>query len=471
MMEREKVFLKEIAWPDFGMPANRIVPQPQVSEIEERLRRCRELMSLRNLTHLIVYADKEHFANLMYLTHFDPKFEEALLIINLENTPLILVGNECGGHLSVSPLYNSGKLRQERYQTFSLLNQPRAHSRPLKSIFISEGINNKSSIGCVGWKYFSAIEFQNPDRMIEIPSYIVETLRSVCGYENVVNSTDLLMSPEYGLRTECSVHEIAFFEYSNIMASEGMKNLIKNFRSDVTDFELIKEYQYTGYPLSCHIGIKSSGNQHIGLSSPVGAIIKKGEPFSTGIAYWGSNICRAGWVAENENDLPDSAKGYIEKFAAPYFYACARWYENLKIGTKGKVLQEITDTLLPFEKFAVFLNPGHLIHYDEWVSSPFYENSEDKIRSGMYIQTDIIPRSKEYSSSRMEEGIIIADAALQNSLKEQYPDVYARCMQRRKFMTDELGFTLPAEILPLSNMPGIVTPFFLNHKQVLSLVP
>jgi hypothetical protein len=468
-MERNKVFLKEIDWPDFGMPASKAVPQPSVSEIEDRLRKCRELMNIRNLTHLIVYGDREHFANLMYLTHFDPKFEEALLIIKIDETPLILVGNECGGHLSVSPLFNSGKLRQERYQTFSLLNQPRSHSRPLESVFISEGVNNNSKVGCVGWKYFSGIEFPNPEKMIDIPSYIVETLRSVCGYDNVVNSTDLLMSPTYGLRTQCSVHEIAFFEYSNIMASEGMKNLLKNFKSDVTDFELIKEYQFTGYPLSCHIGIKSSGNQHIGLSSPVGAVIKKGEPFSTGIAYWGSNICRAGWVAENENDLPYSAKEYVEKFAGPYFYACSKWYESLKIGTKGRVLCDLIDSLLPFEKFAIFLNPGHLIHYDEWVSSPFYKNSDDTIRSGMYIQADIIPRSREFSSSRMEEGIIIADESLQKSLEEHYPDVFGRCMQRRKFMTQELGFTLPPEILPLSNIPGIVPPFLLNHRMVMSL--
>jgi hypothetical protein len=71
----------------------------------------------------------------------------------------------------------------------------------------------------------------------------------------------------------------------------------------------------------------------------------------------------------------------------------------------------------------------------------------------------------------MEEGIIIADESLQNSLKEHYPDVFKRCMQRRKFMTEELGFTLPAEILPLSNIPGIVPPFFLNHRMVLSLEP
>jgi hypothetical protein len=470
-MESNTVFLKDIDWPDFGLPSDKMVPEPLVSEIEERLQRCHELMDSRNLSHLIVYGDREHFANLMYLTHFDPKFEEALLIINSKDTPLILVGNECGGHLSVSPLYNSGKLRQERYQPFSLISQPRDQSRQLKSIFEDEGVKSDSKIGCVGWKYFSDIEFSNPEKMIEIPAYIVDTLRSICGYGNVVNSTDLLMSPRYGLRTYCSVHEIAFFEYSNIMASEGMKNLLKNFKSDVTDFELIKEYQYTGYPLSCHMGMKSSGNQHIGLSSPVGAIIKKGEPFSASIAYWGSNICRAGWVALNENDLPEKAKEYVEKFAAPYFYACAKWYENLKIGTKGHVLQEIIDAHLPFENFAVFLNPGHLIHYDEWVSSPFYKDSTDEIRSGMYLQVDIIPRSEDYFSSRMEEGVIIADALLQNSLKVHYPDVYERCMQRRKFMAEELGFILPDEILPLSNIPAIVPPFLLNSKQVLSLKP
>jgi Xaa-Pro aminopeptidase len=469
-MEYNKVFLKEMDWPDFGIP-DKALPEPMVAELEKRLQRCHDLMDTRNLTHLVVYGDREHFANLMYLTHFDPRFEEALLIISQKDTPLILVGNECVGHLSMSPLYHQGKLRYERYQSFSLVSQPREESRPLKTIFEGEGINSRSKIGCAGWKYFTGIEFPNPEYILEIPSYIVEVLRSICGYEHVVNATDLFMSPRYGLRTQCSVHEVVFFEYANMMASEGMKNLLKNFQYGITDFELIREYQYTGYPLSCHIGMKSSGNQHIGLSGPVGAVIKKGDPCSTNIGYWGSNICRAGWVATSEDDLPGYAKGYVEKFAAPYFYACTKWYENLKIGTKGKVLREIIDAYLPFEDFAVYLNPGHLIHYDEWVSSPICKDSEDEIRSGMYLQVDIIPRSKKYFSSRMEDGVIIADVDLQNSLKELYTDVYERCMQRRRFMIEELGFSLPHEILPLSNIPGIVPPFFLNYKQVLSLNP
>lgn len=469
-MKNNKVYLKELNWPEFGTISPAITC-PTSSEIEKRISKCRKMMNSRNLTHLVIYGDREHFANLMYLSHFDSRFEEALLIISKREIPLILVGNECVAHLSVSPLYNEGKLRYERFQSFSLISQPRNESRQLETIFKEEGICINSKIGCIGWKYFSGIEFTDFDKTIEIPSFIVDILRSICGYNNVMNATDILMSPRYGLRSVLSPFEIAHFELSNIMASEGMKNLLKNFRAGVTDFELVKEYQYTGYPLSCHIGMKSSGNQHIGLSSPVGAMIIKGEPCSTSIAYWGSNICRAGWVAESEDDLPDSAKGYIETFAGPYFYACAKWFENMKIGTKGKILRRIIDDYLPFDDFAVVLNPGHLTHYDEWVSSPIYKNSDDEIRSGMYMQVDIIPHSNKYFSSRMEDGIVIADCELQSRLKKQYPDTYNRCMARRHFMIDTLGFNLPDEVLPLSNIPAIVPPFFMNYKKVLSLKP
>ncbi|WP_165021638.1 hypothetical protein [Dysgonomonas sp. ZJ279] len=468
-MKNENVYLKEINWPEFGLASPIIYPEAE--EIENRISKCREMMEHRNLTHLVVYGDREHFANLMYLAHFDPRFEEALMIISKEGAPLMLVGNECVGHLTVSPLYNAGKLRYERYQPFSLISQPRDESRGLAEILRGEGINDDSKVGCMGWKYYSDIEFADYQKAIEIPSFIVDKLRSICGYDNVLNASDILMSPAYGLKSILSAFEIAHFEFVNVMASEGLKNLFKNFRAGITDFELIAEHHYTGYPLGCHTGIKSSGNQHIGLSSPVGAIIKKGEPCSTGIAYWGSNICRAGWVAENESDLPEYAREYVQNLAAPYFYACAQWYETMKIGTKGKVFRELIDKLLPFDDFGVYLNPGHLIHFDEWVSSPIYKDSEDEIRSGMYLQVDIIPRSKKYFSSRMEDGIVIADEKLQKELKEQYPDTYNRCMARRTFMIEELGINLPEEILPLSNIPAIVPPFFLNSKKILSLKP
>lgn len=467
ILTMKTVTLQSVEWPAFGTCS--APPPPALAEIENRLARCRDYMLARNLTHLVVYGDREHFANLMYLTHFDPRFEEALLILRNDECPLLLVGNECEGHLPVSPLYAAGKLRHERYQPFSLLNQPRNGSRSLEAIFKSEGFGPHARAGCAGWKYFTDTEFEEARFRIELPSYITDILRSLCGHTQVVNATDLLMAPSYGLRSTCSVYEIACFEHANILASEGMIHLLKNFKAGLTDFELVQLYRYCGYPLNCHIGMKSSGNQHYGLSSPVGSVIRKGDPCSTNIGYWGSNICRAGWVARNENDLPPSARGYIENFAAPYFSACAAWYSRMRPGTKGKELRELIDRMLPFEQFGVFLNPGHLSHLDEWLSSPVYAGSDEELRSGMYMQVDIIPRSKTYFSSRMEEGIVIADAALREQLKEHYPEVYARCMARREFMINTLGFDLPEEVLPLSNMPGIVPPFFLDHTHILTL--
>ena len=58
---------------------------------------------------------------------------------------------------------------------------------------------------------------------------------------------------------------------------------------------------------------------------------------------------------------------------------------------------------------------------------------------------------------------------LRNQLSEAFPDCYDRCQKRRKFMTDVLGIELPEEILPLSNVPGIVPPFFLAPNEVFVL--
>ncbi len=145
-------------------------------------------MESRRLTHLVVYGDREHFANLTYLTGFDPRFEEALLVVPRREAPTLLVGNECEAYLSVSPLFSAGRLRSERFQPFSLLNQPRGSSRPLDTIFRDLGIVKGSLPGCVGWKYFSTAEHVLGQRAIDLPAYLVDTLRELASPENVAAS-------------------------------------------------------------------------------------------------------------------------------------------------------------------------------------------------------------------------------------------------------------------------------------------
>jgi len=459
--------LIEAEWPEFGLAER--PPAVEASELEGRLKALRAEMPSEKLTHLVVYADREHFANMAYLTNFDPRFEEAVLIVGREGSPLIVVGNECEGYLGISPLRRAGKLRAERFQPFSLLNQPRDASRKMRDIFAGEGIGAAAKVGCIGWKYFADSEHPDGAHAIDLPSYLVDTLRNLAGREAVVNATALLMHPGYGLRAQCSPSEIAYFEYTGVLASEGMKRMLFGLRPGMTDTELASLCGYNGEPLSCHMTLVTEANRELGLSGPVGARIAVGSPLATNIAYWGSNVCRAGWVAQSAEDLVPAARDYVEAFAGPYFVVMAEWFALLKIGTPGGKLSSLIAEKLPFDRFGIFLNPGHLIHLDEWMSSPIYAGSDVPLRSGMAIQVDVIPSSPVYFSTRMEDGIVLADAELRRSLKALYPACFARCQKRREFMINVLGIDLPEEVLPLSNMPTVVAPFFLRPNQIFAV--
>ncbi|WP_127587501.1 hypothetical protein [Paenibacillus koleovorans] len=456
----------EIEWPEFG--GGEAISYASIDEYEERITRAKERMKEHGLTHLVVYADREHFANVTYLAGLDPRFEEALLIVARTGTPLLLVGVECVGYLPISPLYRAGRLRTECYPTFSLMNISRQGGRKLSEIFSEEGIGSDSRIGCAGWKYYSEEEHPGGAHALDCPSYIADTLRSLAGYENVTNAAALFIDPDRGLRTSCSAAEIAYFEYTNVLASEGMKRVLLGIREGMTDHELLKRAEYSGEPLGSHMTLKAGGNR-IGLSSARGEIVTRGLPLSSNICYWGSNICRVGWVAESADDLPEEARGYIDDFAGPFYEAMGEWLGLLQVGARAGDFVQLVGDRLPAERFGIKLNPGHLIHLDEWISSPFYPASDIRLRSGMVIQLDVIPKSPVYGSTRMEEGYVLADSALQTELGERFPAMYARCLKRRYFMREMLGIRLHEDVLPLSNIPGIVVPFLLEPRSIFAL--
>jgi len=420
-------------------------------------------MERLGLTHTVVYGDREHFANLTYLTGFDPRFEESFLIVGRAATPLILVGNECEAYLAISSLHNAGRMRHELFQSFSLLGQPRERSRALREILVDEGIDPAARVGAVGYKYF------DDAHALDIPSYIADTLRDLAGPENVVNATALFMDPGDGLRAKCTPFEIAYFEYSNCQAAEAVKRMIFALREGMTDHSVIEAGCLNGDPLSCHVTFSTGHKVNYGLCGPSGERIRLGQPLAFNVAYWGSNICRAGWIARSSADLPAAAQDYISCFAGPYFEAISEWFGLMKLGTPGHRVHDLIQDRLPFDQFGIYLNPGHLIHLDEWMSSPFYTGSEIPVASGMAIQVDVIPQSPQYFSTRMEDGLVIAGSELRAELQASAPECYARCQKRRTFMRDVLGIELPQEVLPLSNTCAIVPPFFLEPNTVLAL--
>ena len=141
--------LAEVELPEFGMPD--AMPEIPAAIYAARMERLRERADARGYDRLVVYADREHSANLAYLTGFDPRFEEALLVIGPDGDPAILAGNECIGVAGAAPL----PMRRHLFQDFSLPGQPRDRSLPLTEILAGEGIGPGSRVGVVGWKTYA----------------------------------------------------------------------------------------------------------------------------------------------------------------------------------------------------------------------------------------------------------------------------------------------------------------------------
>src|SRR6476619_3279220 len=84
--------LAAVDLPDFGVPDHEPQLTPEI--YAARVARLRERLDQHGVDRLVVYADREHSATISYLTGFDPRFEEALLIVGRDSEPAILVGNE-----------------------------------------------------------------------------------------------------------------------------------------------------------------------------------------------------------------------------------------------------------------------------------------------------------------------------------------------------------------------------------------
>ena len=89
--------LREVALPDFGRPEE--LPELPVATYRARLDAAVARMRQAGLDALVVYADREHTANLAHLTGFDPRFEEAVLLLDAGGKGRLLVGNECLGQI------------------------------------------------------------------------------------------------------------------------------------------------------------------------------------------------------------------------------------------------------------------------------------------------------------------------------------------------------------------------------------
>ena len=454
--------LVRIDWPHTGLPD--LPPPLSLPECRARLAALRRVARARGLAAVVVYGDREHFANLHWITGFDPRFEEAVLVVTAKSA-LLLAGNECLPYTAISPLVQAGDVQTDLCASLSLLSQPR-QSRALKDL-LAEALPPRARIGTVGWKYYGPTEVDDPATALEIPAFLADPLRAMSA--RVENATDLMMHPSHGLRARVDAAEIARLEHSNQMAAAALRRMAFALRDGMTDFAAYEAGRVGGLPLGCHSTFATAERAAQGLSGPTGQVIRRGSPLSFNVCHWGSNICRSGWAALGAADLPADAQDYLTVFAGPYLDAMSRWCGLMQPGVLGGAVWAEMHAALPFDMFGLFLNPGHLIGMDEWLSSPIYEGSVEPLASGMAMQMDVIPGHPVYASTRMEDGYVIADAALQADLARDFPQVLARCQARAAFMREVIGMEVPGCLLPLADTCGIIAPWLLDPAQVLAL--
>jgi Xaa-Pro aminopeptidase len=458
--------LKKVTYPNIGFPreARPEIPAPIFAS---RLARVRRRMAAQKLDALVVYGDREHFANLLWLTNYDPRFEEALLVVLPKGKPVLFVGNEGWSYSNIVKLGVERKL----YQTFSLLGQPREKVKPLAWLLQQAGLDGCSSVGVAGWKYFSEGEFENPQDMLDAPDFVARSVRAaIQPGGRVTNETALFMDAENGLRSIAEAEQIVDFEWVATYNSQSVLQGIRALKPGMTEMEGFSAMATCGLPFSCYPTC-AGGERFLKnlLVSPSDRRFRLGDAVIMTCAYQGANTCRFGWMARGPRDLPTALRDYVETTAAPYAAALAAWYGTLRIGVTGHELYHAAwDRLTPLG-FKLGLNVGHQIAADEWTDSLSDTGSRKKVRSGMYWQADFFAAvSTPHFGAFAEDGVVVADAELRQRIQRDWPTAWKRFQARRRFLIEQLGFSIGDELLPMSNFPAAVIPYFLASDHCLA---
>ena len=448
-----KIELKHIPPPEFTF----VEARPTVP-VEEYERRLSTLYQAAQVDWVAVYADREHYANLVYLLNFDPRFEEALLLLGPSSKRFLVLGNEDMGYTSVLPT----PVELVLCQTFSLGGQPRGTAAKLKAALAGLGVHFGQTVSVVGWKYLEPGEGDEPGAPAFIPAFFVDVLRAlVSPGGKVVDGTALLMHPERGLRALNSADQIAAFEWAARNASAAVFGVLHGARPGMSEMQAMRGMGYAGLPMSMHPIFVSGKGELNGLRSPGDRVLEYGDAVSTAVGYWGSLVCRAGLM------LGEPDWSFFESIVAPYYHALTTWYTTASLGVTGDEIARAVSRAFDGSPLHSMLNPGHLTSYDEWLHTPVRPGSDEKIASGMVFQSDIIPTPLPPGRAlNCEDTVAFADSTLRAEIRARHHGLWERVQGRRRFIQDALGVSLPEEILPLSDGVLYLPPFWLAADYV-----
>jgi len=461
---QKKISVKEKGFPQPVRPSER--PVFTAGTYRKRLAKLKDIMAERELDHIIVYGDMASFSNIFYLTGISLKFEQALLVVSRRGRPVFISGNEMMAFCRSSPFR---ELDLSLFQPFSLQGQPHSTSIDLKKILQEAGVEEGDSTGIIGNKYYPY--YKGWEQVFDIPHYILEAASGITGSKNISNVTQIMTDPVCGMRNNLDVEDVAFLEYSAGLASYGIYNILKNLAPGMDEVEASALFGYRGeLPFFVPWGIEFGYQKLAEIGLPDSrSVLKEGDRIVLGTAMWGSCIARSGVAVRDRKKLEELYPDIIDRFYIPYFRSIIDWYSTVKTGISGGELYRAVAGFIEDPQYGVGLNPGHLIHYDEWTNSPIYKFSREIFHSGMAIQCDYFAHYRPYGTDLiLEDGIVLAGPDLRADIKKKYPHLIKRVEKRRGSVEAIMGIELDATVLPLNDIQAALPPFLLDIDKIMA---
>lgn len=455
MIKLEKIIAPKL---DENVLPVQLTDQTMAARKDNLLKRMRE----DAYDAVVIYADLEHGGNFEYFTGFVPRFEEALLVVHQSGEAYLVLGNE---NLNKVPFARI-EAKAVHLPHFSLPNQPMETTLSVPDILKQTKLDTAASIGLIGWKNFTSQQEDNA-AFFDLPYFLVEGLKQAAPAANFKNAAYVMIG-ENGLRTTNNANEIAHYEFGAMVAGNCILNAMDQLELGKSEMEIGAYLNNYGQTPSVVTIMATGARFEKANLYPTGKKIQLGDRISMTSGYKGGLQSRGGYAVNTSEELPEAEQDYLDRIAKPYFNAVKTWFETIAVDRTGMTLYNQIEQVLPKATYGWHLNPGHLCADEEWLASPIYPASTERIKSGMIFQFDIIPSVTGYSGASCEGGVVLADESLRAAIKADYPEMWSRMQARRSYLIEEIGIALSEEVLPMSNAAAYYRPFFLNKEAALT---
>jgi hypothetical protein len=428
-------------------------PAIPAADYERRVVAFLDALDALDVDRVVVYGDREHPGNLASLCGFDPRFEEALLVLGGEQRWL-LTGSE-GGTLNVASGLGVTHLE---VPVLGCMGIDRDGGRSLRDALALAGIRPGCRVGLVGWK-------ATPAGMgAAVPGFVVEAVVHAAGPTGAVHDVSgVLLDAATGQRFTHGADRIAAFAWAATRASAAVERVIRGASPGLPETALMESARFDGTPHTYHPALASGSRLPAVLASPGDRIIERGDAVFVMVGMRGGNCARGGHLAADDRDLPPAAAAYLERVAIPYWRAVVAWYESVQVGRAAGEVRRRVEQACRAGGFEPALGVGHYVDWEDWPNTPFTRDPGGVLRGGMVIDCDIFSAANGPAAMvHCEDSVALADEALRAELAERHPVIWRELHRRQAFVRERLAIDLSDDVLPLSHSAAYLPPFWLS---------